>query len=258
MFPPVIERGIREGKDTPRDYGKEGCHILVIQPRRHHSCADCDRAPLRHLVLESGAPLCLDCADLGHLVFLPRGDAALTPAGPARAVRSPPSWSASTGAAGATSVRASSSRRPPSPAAEAACLADAEARARRRARDAGRRAAEDVRFTSALTAEILRLFPCCPAERARDIAEHSSVRGSGRVGRSAAGRALDEFAVTAAVRASVRHLDTEYDALLMARVPHNRARARVAAAIDAVLASWAADGCDEVASRVAEDQPPVT
>lgn len=130
-------------------------------------------------------------------------------------------------------------------AAEAACLADAEARARRRARDASRRAAEDVRFTAALTAEILRLFPGCPAERARDIAEHASVRGSGRVGRSAAGRALDAAAVTAAVRASVRHLDTEYDALLMARVPHNRARARVAAAIDAVLAAWAAGGAGE-------------
>ena len=124
-------------------------------------------------------------------------------------------------------------------AAEAACLADMEARARRRARDAERRANQDLRFTAALTEEIQRLFPGCPPERARDIAEHTSVRGSGRVGRSAAGRALDEAAVTAAVRASVRHLDTEYDALLMARVPHNRARARVAAAIDAVMASWA-------------------
>ncbi|MGW1605023.1 DUF2293 domain-containing protein, partial [Streptomyces eurythermus] len=26
------------------------------------------------LMLEEGAPRCLDCADLGHLVFLPRGD----------------------------------------------------------------------------------------------------------------------------------------------------------------------------------------
>ncbi|MEU3505755.1 DUF2293 domain-containing protein, partial [Streptomyces hundungensis] len=52
--------------------------MLVIQPRRHHHCADCDRAPLRELVLVAGSPLCLDCADLGHLVFLPRGDTALT------------------------------------------------------------------------------------------------------------------------------------------------------------------------------------
>ncbi|MGW2813041.1 DUF2293 domain-containing protein [Streptomyces sp. NPDC001415] len=231
--------------------------MLVIQPRRHHRCADCDRAPLRHLVLEAGAPLCLDCADLGHLVFLPRGDTALT-----RRARAGSSLSA-------VVVRYNRRRRryerqgvfveePALAAAEAACLADAEARARRRARDAERRAAQDVRFTAALTAEILRLFPCCPAERARDIAEHTSVRGSGRVGRSAAGRALDEFAVTAAVRASVRHLDTEYDALLMARVPHNRARARVAAAIDAVLASWAAAGADETAPTITEGRPPLS
>lgn len=125
-------------------------------------------------------------------------------------------------------------------AAEQRCLADAEARARRRARDALRRTADDVRFTAALKAEILRLFPGCPPARAHDIATHASVRGSGRVGRSAAGRALDEDAVTAAVRASVRHLDTPYDELLMSRVPRNRARARVAAQIEAVLAAWAA------------------
>ncbi|GAA4080154.1 DUF2293 domain-containing protein [Streptomyces hundungensis] len=218
---------------------KEGGPILVIQPRHHHRCTGCGRAPLRHLVLESGSPLCLDCADLGHLVFLPRGDTALT-----RRARAGSSLSA-------VVVRRDRRRRryerqgvfveeAALAAAEAACLADAEARARRRARDAERRAVEDVRFTAALTAEILRLFPGCPAGRARDIAEHASVRGSGRVGRSAAGRALDAAAVTAAVRASVRHLDTEYDALLMARVPHGRARARVAAAIDAVLAAWAA------------------
>ncbi|MFF3980316.1 DUF2293 domain-containing protein [Streptomyces sp. NPDC001828] len=238
--------------------------MLVIQPRHHHRCGGCGRAPLRHLVVESGSPLCLDCADLGHLVFLPRGDAALT-----RRARAGSSLSA-------VVVRRDRRRRryerqgvfveePALAAAEAACLADAEARARRRARDAERRAARDVLFTAALAAEILRLFPGCPPERARDIAGHASVRGSGRVGRSAAGRALDAEAVTAAVRASVRHLDTEYDALLMARVPHSKARARVAAAIDAVLAAWAAGGVcelpagapDEVASRVAEGQPPV-
>ncbi|MFG2719470.1 DUF2293 domain-containing protein [Streptomyces sp. NPDC048416] len=226
--------------------------MLVIESRRHHRCTACDRGPLKHVVLESGSPRCLDCSDLGHLVFLPRGDTALT-----RRARAGSSLSA-------VVVRFNRRRRRYErqgvfveeralAAAEAACLADGEARARRRARDAERRAAEDVRFTAAMAQEILRLFPRCPAARARDIAEHASVRGSGRVGRSAAGRALDEAAVTAAVRASVRHLDTEYDALLMARVPHNRARARVAAAIDAVLASWAPE---EVPSRVSERLPP--
>ncbi|MEJ8634295.1 MULTISPECIES: DUF2293 domain-containing protein [Streptomyces] len=45
-------------------------------------------------------------------------------------------------------------------------------------------------------------------------------------------------AVTAAVRASVRHLDTGYDALLTAGTARKEARARVSAAIETVLASW--------------------
>ena len=61
--------------------------------------------------------------------------------------------------------------------------------------------------------EIARLFPGCPADRAEAIARHTSLRGSGRVGRSAAGRSLDEKAVTLAVAASVRHEDTEYDSI---------------------------------------------
>lgn len=44
--------------------------------------------------------------------------------------------------------------------------------------------------------------------------------------------------MTAAVRASVRHLDTGYDALLTAGTARKEARARVSAAIETVLASW--------------------
>lgn len=188
-------------------------------------------------MLEFNAPRCLDCADLGHLVFLPRGNAALT----RRAREASSLW--------AVVVRHNRQRtryerqgllveEAALASAEEACLADAEARARRRERDAARRAAEDVRFTARLTAEILRLFPSCPLDRALDVAAHTSVRGSGRVGRTAAGRALDDGAVTAAVRASVRHLDTPYDALLMRGVPRHEARRRVAAVIEATLTAW--------------------
>src|SRR5690606_16485516 len=126
--------------------------------------------------------------------------------------------------------------------AERRCLADAEARRRRRMRDARRRAAEDARFTEAFAAEILRLFPGCPQERARAVAAHASARGSGRVGRSAAGRALSERAVISAVVASVRHLETPYDRLLMSGVPRHEARRRVAAAVETVLNGWARPG----------------
>jgi hypothetical protein len=58
------------------------------------------------------------------------------------------------------------------------------------------------------------------------------------VGRSAAGRALDETAVRAAVVASVRHEDTGYDALLMSGLPRAEARERIRADVDRVLDGW--------------------
>ncbi|MER5994669.1 DUF2293 domain-containing protein [Streptomyces viridosporus] len=211
--------------------------LVVHRPVRRRHCADCRRGPLPLLVRENGAPRCLDCVDLGHLVLLPRGDTALT-----RRAREESTLSA-------VVVRFDRRRgryerqgvlveEEALARAERRCLADAEARRRRRARDARRRAAEDARFTEAFAAEIRRLFPGCPAERARSVAAHTSVRGSGRVGRSAAGRALSEGAVVSAVAASVRHLDTPYDRLLMSGVPRNEARRRIAPAVERVLAQW--------------------
>ncbi len=88
-------------------------------------------------------------------------------------------------------------------AAEQQCLADEDARARRRERDARRRVAEDANLRERFAAEIVRLFPGCPTPRAETIARHAAARGSGRVGRSAAGRAVDPGAVELAVIASV-------------------------------------------------------
>jgi hypothetical protein len=82
------------------------------------------------------------------------------------------------------------------------------------------------------------LFPRCPEDRAQAIAEHAGERSSGRVGRTAAGRSLDPGAVTAAVVASVRHLDTPYDRLLMQGMDRDDARRQVAATIDEALAAW--------------------
>ncbi|MER5524541.1 DUF2293 domain-containing protein [Streptomyces sp. NPDC002677] len=213
--------------------------LLVVQPLRHKRCAACRQGPLSLLVLEDGAPRCLECADLGHLVFLPRGDTALT-----RRSREESTLSAVVvrfnrrrsryERQGVLVEEAALAR------AETRCLADAEARRRRRAREAKRRAAEDVRFTAAFAAEILRLFPGCPVERARAIATHASLRGSGRVGRTAAGRALTEGAVVSAVVAGVRHVDTPYDQLLMSGVPRYEARRRIARTVEAVLREWEA------------------
>jgi len=86
--------------------------------------------------------------------------------------------------------------------------------------------------------EIVRLFPGCPAERARAIAAHAAVRGSGRVGRSAGGRALELDAIELAVAASVRHQDTRYDELLMSGLERAQARIAVRAEVAGVLDGW--------------------
>jgi hypothetical protein len=64
----------------------ESPEILVIAASRPWPCASCgtqfERGDL--LTMDDAGPLCLDCADLGHLEFLPRGNTALTRRGRVR------------------------------------------------------------------------------------------------------------------------------------------------------------------------------
>jgi hypothetical protein len=220
---------ITKAQDAPPD-------LVVIQPIRDWECAECQGSG-DLLIMDDNGPLCLACADMDHLVFLPSGDAALT-----RRAKKASGLSA-------VVVRWSRTRRryerqgllveeQALEHAEQQCLVDEDARMRRRDRDRERRAAEDVEFAAKVANEIMRLFPRCPAGRADAIARHTSLRGSGRVGRSAAGRALDEQVIHLAVVASVRHEDTSYDSLLMSGVGRDEARDRVRPAVDRVLSAW--------------------
>jgi hypothetical protein len=78
----------------------------------------------------------------------------------------------------------------------------------------------------------------CPPSEAVAIALHTAERGSGRVGRSASGRALDEGALRLAVIASIRHKHTHYDTLLMQGLDRSEARWAVRDKIEEVLSSW--------------------
>jgi hypothetical protein len=91
-----------------------------------------------------------------------------------------------------------------------------------------------------MTEQIRALFPGCPPQEAAAIAGHTAVRGSGRVGRTAAGRKLDEQALTAAVTAAVRHIHTGYDSLLLSGLDRSLARERVADRVQELLAAWRA------------------
>jgi hypothetical protein len=211
--------------------------LLVIQPAKEFSCADCGASAADLMRLEGDAPHCLACMDLDHLVFLPAGNTALT-----RRARKASSLSA-------VVVRWNRRRKryerqgvlveqDALELAEEQCLADSDVRARQRERAREKRVVEDVEFQQRMAAEITRLFPSCPGDRAQAIAEHAGTRSSGRVGRSAAGRALAENAVTLAVVASIRHENTPYDELLMSGVARAEARDRIREQLDAVLDSW--------------------
>jgi hypothetical protein len=212
--------------------------LIVISPVKQWTCTSCgDTGDL--LLMEDAGPLCLDCSDLGHLVFLPSGDAALTRRAKkasrlsAVVVR----WSQTHKRYERQGILAEAEE---IERAEIECLSDAEVRARRRERDQARRADEDVRLAAELAAAIRALFPGCPVGRAEAIARHAATRGSGRIGRSAAGRVLDPDAVSLAVAAAVRHVDTGYDRLLMSGIDRDTARRQVRERVEDVLSGWRA------------------
>lgn len=126
--------------------------------------------------------------------------------------------------------------------AEEECLADAEARSRRRERESERREELDQEYISNFAARVRALFPRCPAERELVIAEHACQKYSGRVGRSASAKNLDENAILLAVIAHIRHTETDYDELLSQGYERQLARDEVKGDIEKVLRQWLAPG----------------
>ena len=208
----------------------------VSQEGHCHECgAELFKGSL--VFMEKGQPLCLACADLDHLVFLPAGDMALS-----RRARKH-------SALAAVVVRFSRARKryerqgllvtaEALAKAEAECAADAPERAAQRAQAAVLRDVADREFVEAMTQAILQRYPACPPEAARRIAIHTGKRGSGRVGRTAAGRSLEPQALDLAIVAHVRHEHTRYDSLLMQGNDRLVARQLVREEIDRVLEKW--------------------
>jgi hypothetical protein len=124
--------------------------------------------------------------------------------------------------------------------AEQECLADSEVRKRRREREASRRAEIDQKYVERFAARVRELYPKCPSGREFEIAEHACLKYSGRVGRSAAAKSLEESAVRLAVTAHIRHAETQYDTLLAEGNERGDARDQVKEKVDDILATWQA------------------
>ncbi|MEK6286844.1 MAG: DUF2293 domain-containing protein [Acidobacteriota bacterium] len=214
--------------------------VVFILRRTSSTCGECGRDLLKGNLIrlqgEKGA-LCLECADLDHLEFLPRGDAAIT----RRSTKYSKLW--------AVVVEWSRSRKRyerqgilAEPEAIERALAESEAdseeRARRREREAVRRESLDRKYVAEFAQAIREQFPSIPSGADIKIAEHACLKHSGRVGRSAAAKSFEPDAVFLAVRAHVRHAYTDYDELLFKHDDRQLARDRVRDKIETVLDEW--------------------
>jgi len=115
---------------------------------------------------------------------------------------------------------------------------DEDQRAARRERDKIRTGRLDAQYLRNFAATIRRLYPGCPEETATQIAEHACEKHSGRVGRSAGAKALIDSFVNLAVRAHVRHTETNYDELLSQCYDRQLAREQVSDEIEERIFQW--------------------
>jgi hypothetical protein len=217
--------------------------IVVFWIVSDSACAEC-RTELgkgRFLRMEGDQPLCLACADLDHLVFLPRGDTTLTRRASEystlRAVVVRFSRSRGRYERQGVLVEESALER-----AERACLADAAARERARERAAQRRQELDERYVAQFAERLGDVVPGCPEPERRLIADHACRKYSGRIGRSAAAFEFEANTMELAVRAHVRHRHTPYDRLLAQGLDRADARAAVRDAVDEVVDRWRRPG----------------
>jgi hypothetical protein len=218
-----------------------GEDILVFQltTRGDSKCDECGRELWKGNLLRKEGPrgLCIDCADLGHLAFVPAGDACIT--------RRASKYSSLR----AIVLRFSRARKryerqgilvaeEALARAEEECLDDAEVRERRSVADAERRAERDAEYVRKFADQIRNQYPSAPTDAPEAIAVHACQVHSKRIGRTANAKDFDPGAIDLAVQAHVRHRCTKYDALLTDGVDRLDARAQVREAIDAVVVEW--------------------
>ena len=187
----MVVRSQRSGEDGAGKVSRSP-GIVVFCILRDAVCEECGAELSRgsFLHLKEGRPLCLSCADLDRLVFLPAGDATLT-----RRANSASTLKA-------VVVRFSRSRKryerqgslveeEALARAEQECLTDAEARERARSRAAQRRQEHDAEYVAAFAGRLGELFPGSRPPRG---APSRSMPARSTPGESAARRPRRSFA----------------------------------------------------------------
>jgi len=219
---------------------KKGIVVYERYSTNHATCIECQKIiePDSLMTLAEGKGLlCLECADLDHLEYLPAGDTALT-----RRARKHSTLSA-------VVLRWKKARQRferqgvlveklALEKAEKECLSDEALREKRRERDAIRRQRLDVEYIDKFAKKIRELFPHCPEGEEIQIAEHACLKNSGRIGRSAEAKEFSDAAITLATIAHIRHTMTEYDSLLANGFARADARAEIRNELDEIMDKW--------------------
>jgi hypothetical protein len=213
--------------------------LVVFQLITNTHCEECgeELGKGQCLFKKGEKGLCLECADMDHLVYLPSGDATLT-----RRAKKQSRLSA-------VVVRWSRARKryerqgilveeAALEQAEAECEADADTRALRRAAAQERTAELDAQYVQAFAAAIRQRYPLCPPGDEIKIAEHACRKYSGRVGRTSAAKQFEEKMIDLAVQAHVRHVHTKYDEYLMVGFDRDSARVAIRNDVAEVLQRW--------------------
>lgn len=181
--------------------------------------------------------LCLSCADLDHLDFLQPGDKALT-------IRAKKYSKIHAVVLKYSHARKRYERqgllvqKEAIEKAEQECLNDADYRERRRVHENKRRGEIDQDFKQSFAERIHELYSNCPQGCELLIAEHACQKYSGRVGRSAGAKDLEESAIKLAIIAHIRHTMTEYDELLFTGHDRYSARSNISDQVQEILNSW--------------------
>ena len=214
--------------------------LAVFYTDHDQKCAECNRdIEKKSLIFDKTdkGTICLSCAGLDGLVILPSGNTALT-------VRSKKYSKISAVILKYSKPRKRFERQGilvEEQALEQAkldCESDAAKREIQRKKSAVRRDKLDLEYQERFTARIRQLFPHCPAQKEFEIAKHACEKYSGRVGRSADAKALNDQYVRLAVIAHVRHTETDYDSLLSSMFDKKSARKLIRDKVDEIISLW--------------------
>lgn len=223
-----------------KETNKKSNEIIVFISSKDTVCDDCGQLIPKNEYIKltkNRKSYCMTCSDLNHLVFLPSGDACIS--------RRAKKYSTLSALVMKWSKRRRRNERQGILATEEAiikaekeCLDDFELREVRKKRNAERRKIIDKKYVEDFAKIIKVLYPNCPKDANKKIAEHACEKYSGRVGRSANAKEFDPEMIKLAVIAHIRHTKTDYDSLLMKGYSKKKARSAIQPKLEKVLMEW--------------------